>query len=76
MRAICLEQVGKIDHSVFPLAISDSEDGAKSCLDELGMPKEVLSAQVVTSPIRHLVPRGANSNQLSVLKTEVNARKH
>jgi hypothetical protein len=50
MRAICLEQVGKIDHSVFPLAISDSEDGAKWCLDELGMPKEVLSAQVVAPP--------------------------
>jgi hypothetical protein len=45
-RAICLEQVGKIDRSVFPLAISDSKDGAKWCLDELGVPKEVLSAQV------------------------------
>jgi hypothetical protein len=49
-RAICLEQVGNIDHSVFPLAISDSEDGAKWCLKELGMPKEVLSAQIVAPP--------------------------
>jgi hypothetical protein len=48
MRVICLRQVGNIDHSIFPLAISDSEKGAKWCLDELGMPKEVVSAQVVT----------------------------
>jgi hypothetical protein len=48
MRAICLRQVGNIDHSIFPLAISDSEKGAEWCLDELGMPKEVVSAQVVT----------------------------
>jgi hypothetical protein len=50
-RAICLEQVGKIDHSVFPLAIGDSKDGAKWCLDELGVPKEVLSAHVVAPTI-------------------------
>ena len=49
MRAICLRQVGNIDHSVFPLAISDSEEGAKWCLNELGMPKEAVAPQVVTS---------------------------
>jgi hypothetical protein len=51
MRSICLRQVGNVDHSIFPLAISDSEKGAKWCADELGIPKEVVPPQVVSPAI-------------------------
>jgi len=47
VRAICLRQVGNIDHAIFPLAISDSEKGAALCQDELGLPREVIRPQIV-----------------------------
>jgi hypothetical protein len=37
MRAICFVQVGSADHTILPLAISDSEAGAKWCQQEIGM---------------------------------------
>jgi hypothetical protein len=37
MRAICFVQVGNADHTILPLAISDSEAGAKWCQQEIGM---------------------------------------
>lgn len=46
MRAICLTQVGNVDHSIFPLAISDSQRGAAWCQRELG--EQEISPQVVT----------------------------
>lgn len=47
VRAICLRQVGNIDHSIFPLAISDSEKGAALCQDELGLPRDAINPQIV-----------------------------
>jgi len=48
MRAICLLQVGNVDRSIFPLAISDSEAGAKWCQQELGMPARLVPPELVS----------------------------
>ena len=48
MRAICLVQVANADHSIFPLAISDSEAGAKWCQQEIGLPPRVVPPAVVS----------------------------
>jgi hypothetical protein len=37
MRAICFVQVGNADHVILPLAISDSDAGAKWCQQKIGM---------------------------------------
>jgi predicted transcriptional regulator len=47
MHAICFEQVGSSDHSLFPLAISDSEAGAKWCQQEIGLPPRAIPPDVV-----------------------------
>jgi len=49
IRAICLVQEN-VDHALFPLAISDSEAGAKWCQQEIGLPPRVVPREVV-SPV-------------------------
>jgi hypothetical protein len=77
-------QVGNVDHSIFPLAISDSEEGAKWCPDELGLPKEVVPPEVVSPAImtqslaelrtvtgsEAKVPAGSSAFKVVVLQAE------
>ena len=51
IRAICFVQVGNADHVILPLAISDSEAGAKWCQEEIGLSPRLVPPDVVSPAI-------------------------
>ena len=84
MQAICFVQVGNADHVILPLAISDSEAGAKWCQEEIGLsprlvPPDVVNPAIMTQFLAELrtvtgsqekVPARSSAYKLVVLQPE------